>query len=734
MLQSCRAASKLVLLDCCPSGSVVQGWTSKGGPDPADRPAPSTLLHPTGVYFTTASDALQAASAKAPEGSLPRHLPVHRRDRGRPAERADQGGRLDHPGRPLRVPGRAQGDQGRPRRTAAHQVHRPGHPFTALRPFGRPSGPTPRRAARHGPGRCLLRPVEGTAVRHPGRRRGRRPAAAAAVLRALPRSPGGGRHAARSRRRPGIRVLLAGPGPGSDPVRDRALLPRTRATAQTRRARVHRPTGSGSRSTGTDFPRSPFPNAGTAVGGRRCGSHPSWSSRWNSPRTRTAATCCARAGFPPCTPVWSPSCSPTTRPPICWPTQRLLLRGPVAGPHRRPQAGPASRSVGAADPAPVLGWVDVPYGESAAGSGGRSWRNQAEADQVRQTVDELLARLPEDATVGVVTPFRAQKKALSRVWAGDDQVRVGTVHAFQGGQRDVMVLSPVATHNTPPRTTHWVASQVNLRNVAVTRAKSQLITVGSHRFWQGQSGLPAPLAGRSTVLRAGTTAERDTTPAPQAPPGFREELADLLHEYLGTRGVTDLERAAVVGATRWTCCSRWTGRTLRCSSTRAPSRAGSRPPPPARPRTRRPPDRAPLRRTRHETRAGDPDGTPAGLASTGRTGATGPTLRLTPGPDGPQLKALCARQKRAACAGGASPPLTHEAATQLLGHDPRPVLGLPQPSQRPAGLPLHSRGTEGHAPTRTSYFVLPGGISCCSVSPRRRWPPAPISKDDWHSS
>ncbi|WP_392898243.1 DEAD/DEAH box helicase [Streptomyces sp. LN699] len=298
----------------------------------------------------------------------------------------------------------------------------------------------------------------------------------------------------------------------------------------------------------------------------------------------------------------------------------------------RRQVPPVDPS-GAADPAPVLGWVDVPYGESAAGSGGRSWRNHAEADQVRQTVDELLACLPEDATVGVVTPFRAQKKALSRVWAGDDRVRVGTVHAFQGGQRDVMVLSPVATHNTPPRTTHWVASQVNLRNVAVTRAKSQLITVGSHRFRQGQSGLPAPLAGSSTVLRAGTTAERDTTPAPQTPPGFREELADLLHEYLGTRGVTDLERAAVVGATRWTCCSRWTGRTLRCSSTRAPSRAGSRPPPPARPRTWRPPDRAPLRRTRHETRAGDPDGTPAGLASTGRTGATGPTLRLTPGPD-----------------------------------------------------------------------------------------------------
>ncbi|MGW0364728.1 caspase, EACC1-associated type [Streptomyces sp. NPDC002990] len=202
---------------------------------------------------------------------------------------------------------------------------------------------------------------------------------------------------------------------------------------------------------------------------------------------------------------------------------------------------------GAADTAPVLGWVDVPYGESAAGSGGRSWRNQAEADQVRRTVDELLARLPEDATVGVVTPFRAQKEALARVWSGDDRVRVGTVHAFQGGQRDVMVLSPVATDNTPPKTTHWVASQVNLWNVAVTRAKSQLITVGSHRFWQGQAGLPALLAERSTVLRAGACAEQDTVSGPPAAPGFREELADRLQEYLSTRGITDLERATVVG-------------------------------------------------------------------------------------------------------------------------------------------------------------------------------------------
>ncbi|MEU2234822.1 caspase, EACC1-associated type [Streptomyces vietnamensis] len=208
---------------------------------------------------------------------------------------------------------------------------------------------------------------------------------------------------------------------------------------------------------------------------------------------------------------------------------------------------PALDPVGLVDPAPVLGWVDVPHGESARGGGGQSWRNPAEAERVRETVDELLARLPEDATVGVVTPFRAQKEALARVWADDDRVRVGTVHAFQGGQRDVMVLSPVATGNTPPRTTHWVASQVNLWNVAVTRAKSQLITVGSHAFWQGQSGLPALLAERSEVLGAGSSTDRGAAFGAEPRSGFSEELADRLQDYLGRRGITDLERETVVG-------------------------------------------------------------------------------------------------------------------------------------------------------------------------------------------
>ncbi|MCN9242971.1 AAA domain-containing protein [Streptomyces sp. RY43-2] len=210
---------------------------------------------------------------------------------------------------------------------------------------------------------------------------------------------------------------------------------------------------------------------------------------------------------------------------------------------------PAHDPVGAADPAPVLGWVDVPSGRSARGGDGQSWRNAAEAEAVRQVVEGLLAGLPHDATVGVVTPFRAQKEALARMWRDNDRVRVGTVHTFQGGQRDVMVLSPVAAHNTPPRTAHWVASQVNLWNVAVTRAKSQLVTVGSHAFWRDQSGLPALLATRSAPLDAkGAGCGRGAMVGTADPViGIHEELTDRLQQYLTSHGITDLERAAQVG-------------------------------------------------------------------------------------------------------------------------------------------------------------------------------------------
>ncbi|WP_328678011.1 caspase, EACC1-associated type [Streptomyces sp. NBC_00343] len=208
---------------------------------------------------------------------------------------------------------------------------------------------------------------------------------------------------------------------------------------------------------------------------------------------------------------------------------------------------PAVDLMGTGETSPVLAWANVPSSESAQGPGGKSWRNPSEAATVADIVKALLHRLPEHATVGVVTPFRAQKDALERM-VGSDRVRVGTVHAFQGGQRDVMILSPVATSNTPPRTAHWVASQVNLWNVAITRAKSQLITVGDHVYWQQRTGLPHLLSARSRLWdrTQPTGAPQSAVPeAGQRQDPRRRDLADSVQHLLASRGIVELERDAV---------------------------------------------------------------------------------------------------------------------------------------------------------------------------------------------
>ncbi|OCC12505.1 caspase, EACC1-associated type [Streptomyces sp. PTY087I2] len=213
---------------------------------------------------------------------------------------------------------------------------------------------------------------------------------------------------------------------------------------------------------------------------------------------------------------------------------------------------PAIDLMNTGEGAPVLAWAHVPSGESARGPGGKSWRNPSEGAAVADIVRALLRRLPESATVGVVTPFRAQKDALESM-IGSDRVRVGTVHAFQGGQRDVMILSPVATTNTPQRTAHWVTSQVSLWNVAITRAKSQLITVGNHAYWQQETGLPHLLSSRSLLWDPGQTTSRRPTPAPE--PRLRQgrhrrDLTDTVQQVLAADGVVELERDALVGGQR----------------------------------------------------------------------------------------------------------------------------------------------------------------------------------------
>ncbi len=104
-------------------------------------------------------------------------------------------------------------------------------------------------------------------------------------------------------------------------------------------------------------------------------------------------------------------------------------------------------------------------------------------------VDAVLALLAKEVertepggrslTIGVASPFRAQAEAITEQirerWTAEEiervRLRVGTVHSFQGDERDVMVLSlAVGSDGEGLR----FLEDPNLFNVLVTRARRRV--------------------------------------------------------------------------------------------------------------------------------------------------------------------------------------------------------------------------------------------------------------------
>ncbi|WP_109003336.1 caspase, EACC1-associated type [Streptomyces rishiriensis] len=155
-------------------------------------------------------------------------------------------------------------------------------------------------------------------------------------------------------------------------------------------------------------------------------------------------------------------------------------------------------------PRPAVIWTNVP-GRATRPPLGGSWVNEDEIQKAHASINYLLEQLPPEASVGVVTPFAPQAEALRRRLQpyDEERLRIGTVHTFQGGERDVMVFTLVAGDGMHPGAVEWVGGQLNLWNVAVTRARSHLIVVGDKERWRKRGGVAAAL------LEA---AERDGVP------------------------------------------------------------------------------------------------------------------------------------------------------------------------------------------------------------------------------
>ena len=98
-------------------------------------------------------------------------------------------------------------------------------------------------------------------------------------------------------------------------------------------------------------------------------------------------------------------------------------------------------------------------------------------------VDSIIeyCRMNKDKSIGIITPFVNQRKLIEQKLKENsmEHITCGTVHAFQGDEKDVVLFSSAITNNTSAGTYEWLKNNKELINVATSRAKEKLIVFSS---------------------------------------------------------------------------------------------------------------------------------------------------------------------------------------------------------------------------------------------------------------
>ena len=88
----------------------------------------------------------------------------------------------------------------------------------------------------------------------------------------------------------------------------------------------------------------------------------------------------------------------------------------------------------------------------------------------------------KERKIGIITPFKNQKDLIEyklKENGLEHNASCGTVHAFQGDEKDDILFSLALTENTHSKTYDWLKNNKELLNVAVSRAKDRFVMLTS---------------------------------------------------------------------------------------------------------------------------------------------------------------------------------------------------------------------------------------------------------------
>ncbi|MEM9400581.1 MAG: AAA domain-containing protein, partial [Verrucomicrobiota bacterium] len=152
---------------------------------------------------------------------------------------------------------------------------------------------------------------------------------------------------------------------------------------------------------------------------------------------------------------------------------------------------------------PAMGFAHIPS-QSMKRGGSRCNPLEAKsiADWIAHNSEKLRSTFGKgkalEDIIGVVTPFAAQAGEITKALktAGiKNRIQVGTVHRFQGGEKDIMIFSSVYGKDDDVRS-YFFDNGKNMMNVAVSRAKESFLVFGDMRIFANQSiNTPSGLLG-----------------------------------------------------------------------------------------------------------------------------------------------------------------------------------------------------------------------------------------------